>query len=304
VSRLTVNETEVRRASWLGLKPALARLLATPFINSPMRSAARFVPKSIGHRLPINTRSVEYCLDNGESFRLLDPLHDIVARDVYWGKGKASEAAERHKLATLERLSRAADLFIDVGAYAGICSLIAAKANPALRVVAYELVPENYLLLVKNIIENDLVGRIDARLRGLGAQCSSVQLPPWFGAASFLTSISLGSRFDDGISIPVVRLDDELGGAPNRVVMKLDVEGFEGEVMAGAMQLIRKNRPDIVCEVLPENNELPGVVNSLLSPLGYQFFCFDDQGLRPRTKIELGLVMRDWLLTCRPELVA
>jgi FkbM family methyltransferase len=302
MSPVAIDEREVRRASWLGLKPAIARLLTHPLINRPVRYAAKFLPVSIGHRLPLNVHSVRYRLDDGSSFELLEPLHDIVARDIHWGGGKATGAAERHKLAALERLSKTVDLFVDVGAYAGICSLIAARSNPHLKVKAYELVPENFLLLVKNIAENDLVGRIDPRLRGLGERHSAIRLPPTLGAASYLTSISLGSTFERGIAIPIVPLDDDLGAVAGQVLIKIDVEGFEDQVLAGARQLVRKCRPDIICEILPGTQQSSDRIHSILGPLGYRWFSFEDHGIEPRERPEPGSFMRDWLFTCRAEL--
>jgi FkbM family methyltransferase len=303
VSRLEVGSREVRRANWLGLKPAIAKLLTAAPVNPLLQFAARTVlPRSVAHRLPLSRRSVTYRLDCGSSFALLDPLHDIVARDVYWGQGKATSSAERHKLACLERLGRDADLFIDVGAYAGICSLIAARANPRLKVIAYELVPENYLLLVRNVVENDLVGRIDTRLRGLGECHSEIKIPVALGAASYMTSLSLGSSFAEGVSIPVVPLDEDIVFEKGRVLIKIDVEGFEDLVIKGAAQLVRNTRPDIICEVLPGGKETARTIGELLSPLGYRWYCFEDRGLEPRERLEPGAEMRDWLFTCRPEI--
>ena len=302
MSRIELGPRDIRRASWFGLKPAVARSLSTRAINPFVRfAAARLLPASIGHRLPLNRRSVTYRLESGSSFELLDPLHDIVARDVYWGGGKPSEPAERNKLAFLERVSKSADLFIDVGAYAGICSLIATCSNPHLKVIAYELVPENFLLLVKNVIENDLVGRIDARLGGLGKVHSAIKVPRSLGAASYMTSISLGSAFERGVSIPVTPLDDDVN-LSGRVVIKIDVEGFEDQVLKGASRLVRECLPDIICEVLPFAEESTRAISAMLGPLGYRWFCFEDHDLKAREHFEPLSRMRDWLLTCRPEI--
>lgn len=293
------SASDIQSTNWYGLKPAVAKLLTARAINPLLRLAARTVlPPSIGHRLPLNRRSVTYRLEGARSFELLDPLHDIVARDIYWGAGRATDAAERHKLAAIERLCADADLFVDIGAYAGLCSLIAARSNPRIKVVAYELVPENFLLLVRNVVENDLLQVIDARLRGLGERHTTLKLPPRFGAASYLTSISLGSSFEGGASIPIVPLDDDLEVKTERILMKIDVEGFEDKVLAGARELIRKRCPDIICEVLPNAKAATNAIAALLAPLGYRWYCFEDDGLQARQQLEPGGRMRDWLLSC------
>ena len=305
MSRIEFGAGDLRRASWFGLKPVAARLLGARPVNPLVRLAARSVlPSAIGHRLPLNVPSVTYRLEDGGTIALLDPLHDVIARDIHWGEGKPLGAAERIKLAWLERLSKNADLFLDIGAYAGICSLIAARSNPRLKAVAYEIVPENYLLLVRNIVENDLVGRIDARLRGLGERESVIKLPAGFGGASYMSSISLGSDFATGVSIPVVPLDDDLRIGREQVLIKIDVEGFEDQVLRGARGVVQKCRPDIICEILPGADESSKSISEMLGPMGYRWLCFEDGGLEARDRLEPGAAMRDWLFTCRPEVAS
>ena len=305
MSRIEFGAGDLRRASWFGLKPVAARLLGARPVNPLVRLAARSVlPSAIGHRLPLNVPSVTYRLEDGGTIALLDPLHDVIARDIHWGGGKPLGAAERIKLAWLERLSKNADLFLDIGAYAGICSLIAARSNPRLKAVTYEIVPENYLLLVRNIVENDLVGRIDARLRGLGERESVIKLPAGFGGASYMSSISLGSDFATGVSIPVVPLDDDLRIGREQVLIKIDVEGFEDQVLRGARGVVQKCRPDIICEILPGADESSKSISEMLGPMGYRWLCFEDGGLEARDRLEPGAAMRDWLFTCRPEVAS
>ena len=42
-----------------------------------------------------------------------------------------------------------------------------------------------------------------------------------------MTSMSLGSRFDDGVAIPVTTLDAETRELSGPFLMKIDVEGYE-----------------------------------------------------------------------------
>src|SRR5256885_8328800 len=232
VSRIELGPDDVRRLNWFGVKPVLAKILSAPLINPAMLAIGRaLLPERIARRLPLSRRAATYRLDDGSSIVLLDPLHDTIARDVYWGGGKPTDPAERHKLSALERLSKSATTFVDIGAYAGVCSLIAARANPKLKALAYEIVPENYLLLVRNVIANDLTQRIEPRLRGIGETAGSLTLPGSFGAASLMSSISLGSEFADGVSIAIEPLDQELAAAAaGPMLIKIDVEGFEDQI--------------------------------------------------------------------------
>jgi hypothetical protein len=117
-----------------------------------------------------------------------------------------------------------------------------------------------------------------------------------------MTSISLGSDFEHGVSIPVVPLDDEFSAEAGRILIKIDVEGFEDEVLKGAQALVRKHRPDIICEILPGAEESTEAIGNMLEPLGYRWYCFENSGLEAREHLRPGEAMRDWLLTCRPEI--
>jgi FkbM family methyltransferase len=300
LSRIELGPDDVRRLNWFGAKPLIAGILAAPLINPALLAIGRvLLPERVARRLPLNQRAATYRLDDGSSIKLLDPRHDLIARDIYWGGGKSTDPAERHKLSALEHLSKSAALFVDVGAYAGFCSLIAARANPNLKALAYEIVPENFLLLVRNVIANDLAQRVEPRLRGIGEMPGSMKLPVGFGAASLMSSISLGSEFADGVSIAIEPLDKELAAADGPILMKTDVEGFEDRVLCGGVSMIRRHRPDIICEILPGAHESCATIAKILSPLGYRSFCFEAGGAEPRDGPEPAAGMRDWLFTTK-----
>lgn len=300
MSRIELGPDEVNRLNWFGAKPLIANVLANPLINPAALAIGRvLLPDRIAQRLPLNRAVVTYRLDDGSSIMLLDPRHDLIARDIYWGEGKSTDPAERHKLSALEHLSKSAALFVDIGAYAGFCSLIAARANPNLKCVAYEIVPENFLLLIRNVIANDLTRQIESRLRGIDEMPGSLRVPIEFGAASLMSSISLGSEFVNGVSIAVEPLDYELAAASGPILMKIDVEGFEDRVFRGGVSVIRRHRPDIICEILSNSDQSCATISEILSPLGYRWFCFEADGPEPRDGPEPGAAMRDWLFTTK-----
>jgi FkbM family methyltransferase len=300
ISRMEVDSSDVRRVNWFGLKRVIARLLAAPAVNPVVRSLAELMlPAAVAQRMPLNKTSVAYRLDDGSSVVLLEPLHDAVARDIWHGKGKPTLAAERHKLRIFEEIAKTSQTCLDIGSYAGFFALVAARANPALRSIAFEIVPENYLLILRNILANDLVDRVDARLRGLASVRGSQKIPRAFGGVSHLSSVSIGSVFDEGVNIPLSTLDDEMPNAAGPVLIKIDVEGFEAEVFRGGEKFLRAHEPDIICEILPGAWEACKFISDMLLPLGYQFYCFEHDGLE-RAPLKTRPGMRDWLFTTKP----
>ena len=108
---------------------------------------------------------------------MYEPDRCDVAKDLYWGHGRRRAPADQWAIEAAMALSRDAGLFLDIGAYSALFALAVARANPALRSVAYEIVPENYLLMARNVAFNSLSGRVDPRLVGLGAEAGSIRMP-------------------------------------------------------------------------------------------------------------------------------
>lgn len=302
---LEIGPDDVRRLNWFGVKPGVAKLLAWRPANAVVQLVARTVlPVKLARRLPLARNRVHYRLANGQDVSLLDPINDRVARDIYWGGSQPTRIPDRRKLKCVELLSEGAEVFLDVGAYAGLYALIAARSNPRLRAVTYEIVPQNYLHTVRNILENDLADRIEARLCGIGAEPDTIRLPVSMGGTSFMSSISLGSRFGSGISVPVRTLDSETEDLEGPVVMKVDVEGYEEQVFLGGQQFLKRSRPDVICEILPDAEAACDSIDSMLRPLGYRTFAFEESGVVEHPKVVPQPVLRDWLFTTREDIDA
>ena len=286
---------------WFGAKNLLAGILRFPPVNAVVVGLGRqFLKADVLHRIPVPRRNVAYALNNGKTVSLGQADRDLIAKDLFWGKSKPTSPAEAIKLEHLERLCSNCSTFIDIGAYTGICALIAARSSDHVRAIAYEIVPENFLLLSQNIANNDLLDRVEARLCGLGAKAGSIRVPARLNLPSLATSVSLGSAFEEGVSVPVRTLDDETEALIPPFVVKIDVEGFEPEVLGGGQDFLSKHKPDIICEVLPDAGTAKKL-EKLLKPLGYHFHEFTDSGLRARASIKEGVEMRDWLFTVRDD---
>lgn len=88
------------------------------------------------------------------------------------------------------------------------------------------------------------------------------------------------------IDVPVRTLDSyDLG---NVGILKVDVEGHEEQVLRGAIQLLERERPNIIVEVEERHN--PGSVKrvtELLSGLGYDGCYFHDGKLWPMAEFRI-----------------
>jgi FkbM family methyltransferase len=219
-----------------------------------------------------------------------------IARQLHWGKGQLPDAADRLALSAALAFARTAEAFLDIGAYSGIFALAAARMNTASKSYAYEILPENFLILYENAMRNNLVMRCIPRLCGISDQAGSMTVPVATGLGTLPSSVSLAWKFDDGIEVPVQTLDslhDDLSGP---VVIKIDVEGFEFEVLNGGRDLLARTRPDIICEILESAPRIADI-EGLLKSLGATFYQITENGFIARERIVPRKRERDWLLT-------
>lgn len=185
----------------------------------------------------------------------------------------------------LWRLSDPGELALDVGANIGqMTSALSAAVGPTGRVISFEPHPEIFALLHDNVARWNGAGdtgAIELRHLGLASSCGTAQLGMSEAFESNAGTASMcadDERIVRTVDVPIRRLDDELGEACVGV-MKLDVEGYELEVLRGAPKALAEHRiRDIVFE---EFGEAPTPVSELLQSSGYEVYSLDQTLLGP-----------------------
>ena len=179
-----------------------------------------------------------------DGFKLeLRPRSDEYERNMFF-----SRTYEPATLATFDRFIKPGDTVLDIGANIGLMTLKAATlAGPTGRVIAFEPNPEVYPRLERHVALNGL-RNVEVRRHALGATPGS--LPIYVGASN-VTNASLVAHEGDRVvaEVPIHRLDDIMGDRPAHFI-KIDVEGFEAEVLKGAAQLLARCRPTILMEFI------------------------------------------------------
>ena len=168
------------------------------------------------------------------------------------------------------------EILVDVGANVGMYSVWAAKTR-GVRVFAFEPEAQNYGLLNRNLVLNQLGGRVTAYCLALSDQegFSELHLSELTPGGS---CHSLGERvdFNHRPMQPLysqgcisARLDDLVsrGVVPEPHYVKIDVDGFEPKVIAGARKLLRGARmKSLLVEInqnLPDHMQLVAELNGL-----------------------------------------
>lgn len=241
----------------------------------------------------------------GVSFIMRRPDRCIIAKELYWGKGMRPRPADQLALDVFARLVPGTRLVLDIGAYTGIFSLLAARVNADAEVHAFEVVPEVAKAALDNVVANDLLTQVSIHTGGVGKDGDSVTMAVGDGGSALPDFYSTELHFEQGVHVPIRSLDSMLHTLPEAMrgaptVMKIDVEGTEDVVLQNGLELLAANRPDIVCEILPDKANTTGV-QAALEPHGYRFFRFEEQALTAHATLEAREPFRDWLFTTKSD---
>jgi len=141
------------------------------------------------------------------------------------------------------------DIFVDVGAHIGTYSIAAATLHPGeVKVLALEAHPLNAMTLMRQLALNGLQLDVELVCAAAGAKAGFSKLWPYSTMGNFVSAERPHDAPDDNppLRVPVIPVDmlfaerDDL--VEGRIFMKVDVEGYEPEVLAGADGLLASGR--------------------------------------------------------------
>ena len=211
---------------------------------------------------------------------------------------------EPEVFALLDKLADAYDTVIEIGANVGVFTLYLSKrlmaTRPDARIFAFEPSAEAYRRLRENLALNSAenVTTINA---AIGPKSGFARFyEPRGHLTNGSLNVTFASHFDETpVRNWIVTLEGasllELIKDAKRVLLKIDVEGFEAEVLRALATVIAQQRPDILIEVLPEFED---AINSAIdfSALGYRFYGLTSEGAMASDRIR-AVDGRDCFLT-------
>ncbi len=172
------------------------------------------------------------------------------------------------------------DVLVDVGANVGMYSVWAATTRGT-RVYAFEPESQNYATLNKNIVLNHLDGKVTAYCLALsdrfeynelhlssfsiGGSCHSFAERVDFKHEPVTPAYSQGcvaARLDDLVAAGVVPVPDHI---------KIDVDGIEPKVVAGALQTVKQPRVRSLLIEINQNLRDHMELVSALRSLGFSY---------------------------------
>lgn len=194
---------------------------------------------------------------------------------MFGGFARSGDAAI---LTEFTRLARQARGVVDVGANAGLFTYHAAAVAPNTTIIAVEAISELVDLINENLHLN---GRRNARAVNVAASDKD-------GKASFFVAESdqVSSLNPAHVAfycrtagtpriVDITTIDNVVDGVEHVDLMKIDVEGHELAVLAGAACTLSRHRPVVFLEATRENAE---PARDALLALGYRIRRFEAAG--------------------------
>jgi len=178
-----------------------------------------------------------------EGIRYSLDISDYMQYCIYYG-------VEIEPRDTLYGLVKNGTTVIDVGTNIGETLLNFAKINRDGRNIGFEPVPYLYEKAKTNIGLNEFEN-IELVNKGLSSAAETLSFNETNENNSGGTFLTREDHNDNGRSVQVVRLDDfaEHSQLENVSLIKIDVEGFEMEVLKGASETLRKFQPTLFVEI-------------------------------------------------------
>ena len=204
---------------------------------------------------------------NAQGARFRIDTEDYVDRAVVmFGMWDETQLERLATLATAQRF----DALLDIGANTGFYSVMFAVKNLCPRIIAFEPDPGNYARLMANLRLNDLTERIKVVPLALGDRAGEAKLYEGGSHNRGESTIAVPEQTpqDKSHQVRVARLDDLYAFSGQRLMLKIDVEGYEFEVLAGMAGTLRDNACYVQIEHYGSRHD---DLKAVFAGLGYRY---------------------------------
>ena len=189
---------------------------------------------------------------------------------------------------------------LDIGAYTGLFSLVAALVNPNAKIHAYEPNPVTFGFLKKNLSLNNFK---NIKINNFGLSTKDGNLEFYNYGETFSPGMtSVNSKFvKSNLKSSIFEIADLLVVAKklNRKIdlIKLDIERAELPLLEHARKIIYENRPTIFCEIL--ENKMYSSFQNFFEEMEYEYIQISDskkQYFFTRQIIDKEYIGRNWII--------
>lgn len=202
----------------------------------PLRVAKRLIYRTLHAHRPAHPVTARYC-----GLRLRFDSSSRIGEAIY------ANAFERHQRLILDQILTPGITVVDVGANIGFYTcLFARKVGPQGRVIAVEPTPASFVTLQENVARNGCQQRVECHQCALSDREGHAALNVYdkgqdvYNTLGSFNALAAGSPVAT-VDVPTARLDRllENKSLDNGCFIKIDVEGFEYQVLSGAVDHLR-----------------------------------------------------------------
>jgi FkbM family methyltransferase len=182
----------------------------------------------------------------GQRFRVAGP-----PGCSYHAELPAHAAALRPLVAVAAAVLPRDGIAFDIGANVGTFACALAALAPAGRVLAVEPSPATAAALRETVALNGLDERVEVRQSAVGAAPGRARFHADAGHSAGSHLLHAGTMAPDRLApveVEVTTVDTLAAGFDRLDLIKIDVEGFESEVLDGAVATLARHRPVVLAE--------------------------------------------------------
>ena len=264
----------------------IRKIIYTPAINYFLRSFLKpfrsYLPSNL--KIPVSG-TIKINLVDNKSILITTNQTNYLTKKVFWG---GIEDYEFPTVRVFIKLIQEMNCFMDIGSNIGYYSLIAAKLNPCITIYAFEPLPSAYLFLQKNITLNQ-PGNIKPYRIALSDKEGEVEffatkMPKALYLKHHISGTSNLARAKDSyaetIKVNTQTLDSFATEHSIQKVdlLKLDTEGTENVILDGGRELIARDKPIIISEVLP--GKIERELDNFYQKNDYLYYVAKPEGLK------------------------
>lgn len=187
--------------------------------------------------------------------------------NVYCGLHEAAD------MAFVLHLLRPDDRFLDIGANVGTYTILSSGVARA-HSITLEPIPATYASLQRNLRLNNLHALVASHCLAVGAELGSLRFTADRGP---MNRVVTGSSFPTAantleatVEVPVTTVDQLLTGTLAPLLWKVDVEGFEPQVLQGAAQAL--HNPELKAVLLEADTP---ALQAVMADAGFSRFVYD-----------------------------
>jgi FkbM family methyltransferase len=152
---------------------------------------------------------------------------------------------------------RKEDLFIDVGANIGTYTILATKVIEA-ETIAFEPIKKTFDQLVLTVALNNINDKVTLYNLAIGEITSKVSMTCNNDTTNCISPIVDYNQ--ENTEIVMLETLDNLINNREPAIIKIDVEGYEKEVLKGALKILKK---ESLCAIIIETNFYPHIFSSI-----------------------------------------